>query len=54
MWYSSSEFASLEEPHRPSLYRFLLASVQDEEVAVVDSGVLPKWIEPSWGNSVRT
>jgi RNA polymerase sigma-70 factor (ECF subfamily) len=33
MWYSSSEFTSIVEAHRPALYRFLLASVQDEEVA---------------------
>lgn len=33
MWRSSNEFTRLVEAHRPALYRFLLASIQDEEVA---------------------
>jgi RNA polymerase sigma-70 factor (ECF subfamily) len=33
MWSSLNEFTRLVEAHRPAVYRFLLASVQDEEVA---------------------
>lgn len=33
IWSSSIEFTRLMEAHQPAVYRFLLASVQDEEVA---------------------